>query len=257
MTTKDILANSKQDFSHSRENENVDATDSTYNSIISTISHELRTPVAIIKSNIQLLRKFSYNIDHSVLEESFSLCEESVDDVARFLDNIQLLNNTNKSRIEPIYSSFRVKTIIHHLYSKLALFSLDYQRVVLQWDLTDYEITSDKNYLSQILTHILSNALKFSKGKVQLTISTGNGEVSITVQDSGIGIPEDEVNSVFQPFYRASNAKHVSGAGLGLAIVHSLVEKLGGKILVSSSIGTGTTIKIKISNELSNQDSCN
>lgn len=257
MTTKGILANGRQDFDHSRENENVNANDSAYNSIISTISHELRTPVAIIKSNIQLLRKYSYNIDHSVLEESFSLCEESVDDVARFLDNIQLLNNANKSRIEPIYSSFRVKTIIHQLYSKLAQYSFDYQRVALRWDLTDYEITSDKNYLNQILLHILSNALKFSKGKVQLIISTGNGEVSITVQDSGIGIPEDEVNSVFQPFYRASNAKHVSGVGLGLAIVHSLVEKLKGIILVSSSIGMGTTIKIKIPNELSNQDTCN
>jgi signal transduction histidine kinase len=252
MITKDILANSRQDFDHPRDNENVDATGSAYNSIISTISHELRTPVAIIKSNIQLLRKFSYDVDQALLEESFSLCEESVDDVARFLDNIQLLNNANKSRIEPVYSSFRVKTIVHHLYPKLAQFSLDYKRVILQWDLQDHELTSDKNYLSQILTHILSNALKFSKGKVKLVISTSNREVSITVQDSGIGIPEDEVNLVFQPFYRASNVRHISGAGLGLAIVNSLVEKLGGEILVASSIGTGTTIKIKISNELSN-----
>lgn len=257
MTTKDILGNRKHDFDPSGRPENVKTIDSGYNSIISTISHELRTPVAIIKSNIQLLRKFCYNIDHSVLEESFSLYEESVDDIQQFLDKIQLVNNAHKLRIAPIRSSFRVKTIVHHLYSKLAQHGYDYQRIVLQWDLMDNEITSDKNYLSQILSHILSNALKFSEKKVHLTISTVNGGTSITVQDSGIGIPEDEVNSVFQPFYRASNAKHVSGAGLGLAIVYTFVEKLGGKIFVSSSIDKGTTIKIIISNELSNQDSCN
>jgi signal transduction histidine kinase len=257
VTTKDIQTNRRQDIDPSGGPEIDKAIDYGYNSIISTISHELRTPVAIIKSNIQLLRKFCYNIEHSILEESFSLCEESVDDVQQFLDNIQLVNNANKVRIVPICSSFRVKAIVHHLYSKLAQHGYDYQRIVLQWDLKDYEITSDKNYLSQILSHILSNALKFSEKKVYLTISTVNGDISITVQDSGIGIPEDEVNSVFQPFYKASNAKHVSGAGLGLAIVYSFVEKLRGKILVSSSIDTGTTIKIIISNELSNQDSCN
>jgi signal transduction histidine kinase len=106
------------------------------------------------------------------------------------------------------------------------------------------------------LLNILSNALKFSNGEVQLIISTSNGQLSIKVKDRGIGIPEDEMEQIFQPFYRASNAKHISGTGLGLAIVNAMVDSLGGKIQVSRSMEEGTTIQIMIPYETNNQDSC-
>jgi len=228
-----------------------------YSQIISTISHELRTPVATIKSNIQLLRKFSYYIDESILKESFLLCEDSVDDFARFLDNIQLLNSASKSKIYPVYTSFRTKRIIQHLYFRLARKNLDCHRILLQWNLKEPEIISDKKYLGLILFNILSNALKFSTEKIQLIISTYNHELSILVQDWGIGIAEEEIDMIFQPFYRSSNVKHISGTGLGLAIVHALVETLGGGIQVSSSIGKGTTIQINIPYVLPDEDTSN
>lgn len=252
MTIKDIHLNKYSDTNHPKVDGKAAFRDSGYNQIISTISHELRTPVAIIKSNIQLLRKFSYNMAEPVLEESFSLCEESVEDVTRFLDNIQLLNSANKSRIHPVFSSFRTKRIIHHLFSWLDQMNLDSHRVVLHWDLKDQEIVSDKKYLSQIILNILSNALKFSKEKVQLFIGTSHKELSIMVHDSGIGIPEHEIEEIFQPFSRASNVKQYAGTGLGLAIVHGMVENLGGEIQVSSDVGKGTVIQIIIPYELSN-----
>lgn len=246
MIIKDIHFNRALDFNPEGSNGKVHSIDPAYNQIISTISHELRTPVATIKSNIQLLRKFGYDIDGMIMEESFSLCEESVDDVARFLDNIQLLNSASKSRIHPVFSSFRVKKIIHDLYSRLAQINLDCHRIVLEWNLKDCEIISDRKYLNQILFNILSNALKFSNGKVELIISTADHQLSIMLKDGGIGIAEEEIEMIFQPFYRSSNIKHISGTGLGLAIVHALVETLGGGIQVSSSIGKGTTIQINI-----------
>lgn len=252
MIKKDIHINNMLDLNHSGNNAKATSGNTGYNQIISTISHELRTPVATIKSNIQLLRKFSYDIDGPILEESFSLCEESVNDVARFLDNIQLLNSANKSRIHPVYTAFRTKGIIHHLYSQLAQMNLNCRRIVLRWNLMDREIISDKKYLTQILLNTLGNALKFSNGKVELIISTSDHQLSIIVQDWGIGIQEKEIEMIFQPFYRTSDVKHISGTGLGLAIVHAMVENLGGEIQVSSDIGKGTTIKIIIPYELSN-----
>ena len=257
MITKDIHFNSEQGLNHSGKEGRKTTIEPGYHQIISTISHELRTPVAIIKSNIQLLREFNYEIDPLVLEESFSLCNDSVDEVVRFLDNIQWLNRSTKLGHHPTYLSFGVKRIIHHLYARLASMNLDFHRIVLQWDLKDHDIISDKQYLRQVLLNVLSNALKFSNGKVQLIISTSNGQLSIKVQDRGIGIPEDDMELIFQPFYRASNAKHMSGTGLGLAIVHSMVENLGGKIQVASSMGEGSTVKIMIPYETSSQNSSN
>lgn len=252
MIIKDIHLNKAISIHPSMINGTPPAGDPGYHQIISTISHELRTPVATIKSNIQLLRKFSYNMEGSILEESFSLCEESVNDVARFLDNIQLLNSVNKSRVHPFYSSFRTKSIIHHLYAWLDQMNLNYHRIELKWDLKDLVIISDKKYLSLLIINILSNALKFSKKKVKFVIRTYHHELSIMVQDWGIGIPEDEIEMIFQPFYRASNATHFSGIGLGLAIVRAMVENLGGRIQVSSTIEKGTIFHIIIPYELSN-----
>lgn len=257
MTIKEIYSNRTLDFNPCGKSEVTASSDPCYKQIISTISHELRTPMAIIKSNIQLLRKFSYTIDPSILEESFSLCDESVDQVSQFLDKIQLLNSANKSRIQPNYSFFRVKRIIHHLYSRLAQNNLDYQHIELHWDLTDHEIRSDKKFLNQILFKTVSNALKFSTGKVLLIISASHGRLSMIVQDWGIGIAEKEIELIFQPFYRASNVKYISGTGLGLAIVHSLVERLGGGIQVCSELGKGTTIQINIPYELPDEDTNN
>lgn len=251
MITKDIHFNNKLGLNHFSKEGNVTSIDPCYNQIIGTISHELRTPVAIIKSNIQFLQKFNYEIDPLVLEESFSFCNDSVEEVIRFLDNLQLLNSTTKSERHPAYLSFSVKQIIHHLYARLACMNLDFHRIVLQWDLKDHDMISDKKYLRQVLLNILSNALKFSKGNVELIISSANGQLSVRVQDSGIGIPEDEIELIFQPFYRATNAKHLPGSGLGLAIVHSMVENLGGTIQVSSLMGEGTTIQIMIPYETS------
>lgn len=252
MITKDIHLNREMGVHHFGKEGQLSSIDLFYSQIIGTISHELRTPVAVIKSNIQLLREFNYEIDPMVLEESFSLCNDSVNEVVRFLDNLQLLNRSTKPGRRPAYQSFGLTQIIEHLYARLSSMSLDFHRIALQWDLKDRKIVSDKQYLGQVLLDILSNALKFSKGKVQLIISSANRQMSIKVQDKGMGIPEEEIELIFQPFYRASNVLNISGTGLGLAIVHSLVENLGGKIQVSSSMGEGTTVQIMIPYETSN-----
>jgi len=103
----------------------------------------------------------------------------------------------------------------------------------------------------QILTNVCSNALKFSNGEVKLLLKTTSQELTIKIQDAGIGIPEEETELVFNPFYRASNARRIPGYGLGLAIVSLLTDFLGGKIYMSSIVREGTDIKIIIPCETS------
>lgn len=214
--------------------------------IISSISHELSTSVAVISSNIQLFQRFSYDISQQLRDETFFLCGESVKDVSRFLDNIQLLNSIHKSRLTLGNSTVDLKKIVRDLYLELKLMNLDHKRIMLKWHLKDKIIVCDKRLLIRILINALSNALKFSKEAVQLTISADNCDLSVTVLDHGIGIPERQIEQVFQPFYRASNARHIAGVGLGLAIVYSLVQKMEGEIRLSSEIDEGVILKINI-----------
>lgn len=231
--------------------------DPLYRQILSTISHELRTPMAVIKSNIGLIKKCEYEMDESLMKECFSLCDESVGQLEKFLENIQLLNTVRNSVIVPQLTTFKAKEIIQHVFFRLSNVNLDYRRIKLHWDLKDTYIESEKKFLNQIVFKLLSNALKFSKGNVKLTISTSDHQLSITVQDWGLGISEDELERIFHPFYKAPNVKNIAGTGLGLTIVHSLVKILGGNIQISSEIAKGTTIQISIGYGLPNENSGN
>ena len=218
--------------------------DLRYTQIINTISHELSTPVSILKSNIQMFKDFSFNVDQAIKDESIHMCEESVENVVRFLDNIQLLNTAIRSEIIPSYSSFKVKNVMYSQFKEMARLNLQYSRISIQWDLAVKVIFSDLLLLRQIVANLLSNALKFSKEKVFLFISTTPKQISIVVQDSGIGIPKEELAMVCNPFFRSTNAKKKPGVGLGLAIVSTLTKSMRGHLYVSSIIDQGTTVKI-------------
>jgi K+-sensing histidine kinase KdpD len=224
--------------------------ESGYAQVISTISHELRAPVSILKSNIQLLRMFSFEIDKELKDESLAMCEESVENIVHFLEDIQLLNSAGKTTIDPSFSNFNVKRIMHNQSVDLGRQNLNFSRVSVHWDLEDNFITSDLAFIQRIVFNLLSNALKFSREDVQVSISNSRKKLNITVNDNGIGIPDDDVELIFKPFYRSENAKRSPGLGLGLAIVSTLSKCLRGEIYVSSSLYMGTTIKVILPYEI-------
>jgi signal transduction histidine kinase len=217
-----------------------------YQQIISSISHELRTPVAILKSNIQFIKEFSFDMEQEIKDESIFMCEESIESIVGFLDNIQLINMAAKSQIVPVHSLFKLKHLIQKVNVDLEKQNLNYKRINVRYDVPISEVYSDFTLLRQILTSLCSNAIKFSGGEVDLQLKTTSHELILKISDTGIGIPEDEADLIFNPFYRASNARRVPGYGLGMAIVSSLTDYLDGKIYFSSVVRQGTEIKIII-----------
>jgi len=222
-----------------------------YKQIISSISHELRTPVAILKSNIQFIKEFSFDMDQEIKDESISMCEESIESIVAFLDNIQLINMVAKSQIIPSLSFFKLKQLVQKINVGLENKNLNYKRISVHWEMPVSDVYSDPVLVSHILSNLCANAIKFSGKEINLFLKATNHELTIKIQDSGIGIPEEEHELIFNPFYRGTNAKRVSGYGLGLAIVGSITDYLGGKIYLSSAINQGTSIKIIIPCETS------
>jgi signal transduction histidine kinase len=107
---------------------------------------------------------------------------------------------------------------------------------------------ADQSRLAQVLDNLLSNAIKFTPegGKVVVGVSSSNQTAHLEVSDTGVGIPEDEAERLFQRFFRASTAKDISGTGLGLSIVKSIVEAHGGTISVNSRVAVGTTVAVDL-----------
>ena len=114
-----------------------------------------------------------------------------------------------------------------------------------------YLLELDAKLFEHSLSNFVSNALKYSPNNTtsQVTLNYSKEAVSVSVKDKGIGIPEDELSHLFDPFYRASNAKDVNGTGLGTAIAKEYLELIGGEVSVESEINVGTEILIKFKNE--------
>ena len=109
-------------------------------------------------------------------------------------------------------------------------------------------LDADQMRLGQLLDNLLSNAVKFTPpgGVVTVTLSTRGDTVHVEVADTGVGIPEGEIDKLFDRFFRASTAATVQGTGLGLSIAKSIAEAHGGTISVASEVGVGTTFSVDL-----------
>jgi signal transduction histidine kinase len=223
-----------------------------YSRIINAISHDISNPVATLKSNIQLLRNNLSSNEKELNAEILCMCDESIEELVRFLDNIRLVNSVIKSSNQPKFSLFEIEHILSTLFLDLETVSLDHRRITVQTNLEFKEFSSDLDFLRRILLNLLTNALKFSRAEVILGISSIQSNLEFVIQDFGIGIPEDEIDQIFNPFYRGTNVKNTPGIGLGLSIVKVLIETLGGQLFLHSLIGQGTIIRIVIPNGCTN-----
>ncbi|MBE9017730.1 PAS domain-containing sensor histidine kinase, partial [Chroococcidiopsidales cyanobacterium LEGE 13417] len=118
-------------------------------------------------------------------------------------------------------------------------------------------ITNDSVRLRQILLNLLSNAIKFTEvGKVEVRVwELGSDRIAIAVEDTGIGIAPEDLQSIFQPFRQGNQTltRQHGGTGLGLAITDSLVKMMGGKISVESQLGEGTTFYVELPRQVGQQ----
>jgi signal transduction histidine kinase len=109
----------------------------------------------------------------------------------------------------------------------------------------------DRTRLEQVVDNLVSNAIKFGKGRpIEVTLAQEGDTAILHVTDRGIGIPEDKLATIFEPFERAVPDRHYGGLGLGLYIVRAIVARLGGRISVRSTAETGTTFTVELPREV-------
>jgi signal transduction histidine kinase len=213
---------------------------------ISNVSHELRTPLTAIKGYSEYLSdeiKGNSDLERAV----YHLNNESAR-LTKLVDELLLLSRIDSSREVFDLKRIDMSEVVLQTVKKM---ELKEQRsgVRINTEIeADIAVCADMEKLIQVIVNILDNAIKFSsKGSIVEVKLTQQEELAILeVADNGIGIPDEEIPKIFDRFYRADNAKSVGGSGLGLAISKEIVEFLNGTITVTSSIGDGTAILIKL-----------
>ncbi len=216
--------------------------------IIRLISHEMRTPLSIISSNVQLLKSFTYGLDEKMVKNTFLLCEEAISSLTKIIESINFINSAFKGDVTASYGYINLSSFIDEVVNHVSDSDFNKSRIVLTKEIKNDPFSTDKILLKRCLDNLLTNALNFSSEDVQLKVLSCENELIITIADQGIGIPAEEKDFIFEPFQRCSNVKMISGCGIGLPIVKMCVELLKGSLDFTSKLNQGTEFTIKIRN---------
>lgn len=214
---------------------------------ISTISHEFRTPLSIIYSNLQLLENHRFELDADTINDAFELSRMAVKSLLRVLDKVTVIDAVKKGKLEFKPALSDLKLLCSSLVKELNEMEMVPDRIDLLIGQIPDELWIDESLFNHIFTNLLLNALKFSDKKSRVKFEVymiSPGIAGFTITDQGIGIPEDEMNYIFEPFYRASNSKHARGSGLGLTVVGDCLKLHRGEISFESKTGIGSIFKV-------------
>lgn len=216
------------------------------NRFVSVASHEFRIPLSSISGYVKSiqLNPSLRDIDHVNLEA----IEKQVVHMKSLLDDILTIKKAENHALTARINSLEIVQFLTKLAEEVSANANHSHKVKLTFSDQQIEIRSDEKLLRNIFLNVLSNAIKFSPAhpEVIVSVTTVNHSIEIKVEDRGIGISEEDLQKLFEPFRRGSNATEIKGTGLGLYIARKAVEALRGEMQVKSTIHKGTTITISL-----------
>ena len=212
---------------------------------ISMVSHEFRTPLSTIQTASDLLFKYYEKLTEEMRIVRFQKIQSSIRNMVGLLDDVLNLSRADSGQLSLHSSELDLGVLCQEV--------LEEQSESRPWHNIEYRagercdtIYSDVRYVRHIISNLVSNALKYTPAGKKITVEVECDESGavISIQDQGIGIPEEDRGGLFQPFYRARNVGDIQGTGLGLAIVKRFANLLGGDIYVESELGEGSTFTV-------------
>lgn len=221
------------------------------NEFLSIASHELNTPITSLKLQLQMVRKTLLNSKdgHIALDKFTKSVDASVKQVDRLINLIQILLDVSRiqsGRFTFSFDKMNAQDVIHEVFERHKEILVN-SGCSLALDLPeDLTVVWDKIRIEQVITNLLTNAVKYAPGQVDLSMKEEDNYVVISVRDHGKGIPSNKLKTIFERFERATSNESVSGLGLGLFIVKQIVEGHMGKIEVFSTPGEGTTFTVTL-----------
>jgi signal transduction histidine kinase len=217
------------------------------------VSHELRTPLAVIIGYIECITDGLYGQLGSKHQEILDIVAKQSSHLKEMIDQILIYSRLDSNRHSIHLQEFSLNAVLSDLKETFG-FLCAQKGLDLSWELTpeSLEIQSDPAILKEILSNLLQNAVKYTDlGSISITVRhiPENHSITLAVSDSGLGIPEEYLSTVFEPFvqvHKTSTDRSRGGIGLGLSIVKKHVELIKGKITVTSQVGKGSRFTVTV-----------
>ena len=206
------------------------------------LAHELRTPVGNIlgEAQVALTRSRSANDYREVIESSVAECER----ISGIVDNLLFLARAEASDGQVQSTVFDAREAAERIAAYHRTVADDRQ-ITIQCD-GQGKILGDPNLFNRALNNLIENAIRFTPdgGEIRISIAETNGNTTVTVHDTGCGIPSEHLSRVFDRFYRVDPSRNSKGAGLGLSLVKSIVALHHGSVDIDSELGRGTAVTL-------------
>jgi signal transduction histidine kinase len=227
-----------RDITRFREAEELKST------FISVISHELKTPVALIKGYVSTLRREDATWDRKVVRDSLQVIEEEADRLTALIENLLDASRLQAGALSINLTDVALNTLAERIAERF-LTQTRAHTIKVEFPDNFPIILADEDRISQVLSNLVSNAIKYSPagGEIKITGQALPQYVVTCVSDQGPGIAPDDIPHVFDRFYRSSEAtRKTKGAGLGLYLSRAIIEAHAGRIWVDPKVGDGARI---------------
>lgn len=222
-------------------------------SSVTTIVHDLKTPITSIMGFIELLQKDDH--DEEKRQSFYNIIATESARLLKMVNDVLYVSRTSEQKSKENKTenneSCNIGVQIHKYVKELApLAEKRNINVDINMNAGNIYVSVPESKVARILTNIIENAIKYNResGKVFIDVSEEGSSVIIRIKDTGVGIASDELDKVFDKFYRSSTSKkmNIDGTGLGLAIAKDIVESYGGEIKVESELGKCTEFMISL-----------
>lgn len=215
---------------------------------ISMVSHEFRTPLAIVDGNAQILERLGARLTEEEMKQRLHTIRAAVSRTVNMMEAVLSSNLLKTGKLDLNRETFDIVELVRQLCEEQSNLARGHK---VSWEsgLADPSVYMDKKFMTIILTNLLSNAVKFTDqdtGEISVLLQSLPSGLVLKIIDNGVGIPEPEHDKIFDRFYRASTSSGVAGSGVGLSLVRELVTLHGGTISVKSRVGEGTQFIINI-----------
>lgn len=226
----------------------------TKSEFLANMSHELRTPLNAVIGYSEMLQEDAIADGNKQAADDLGKIQRSASHLLGLINGILDLSKIESGKLSVSNECFDIRVFFEDILAGMQpLFEKRGNRCSIEFHLEQYQVNTDKLKLKQIMINLLSNANKFTEnGQIRIVVERREDirsqDLSIEIRDSGIGIPQEKLTNIFDPFTQAdtSTTRKYEGTGLGLAITLRIVEMLGGTISVDSMEGKGSVFTVNI-----------
>jgi len=218
--------------------------------LVSTISHEFRTPMTTIRANAELIMMYleKQKIENlPLLQNKIDIVTGQIDRIVELMNKVLIISKEDVRKTNFLPIIFDLKQECLNVIKNSNFDHNEGRKVITTFDGDSFSVFADKNLMKYILSNLLNNAFKYSQGSgdVLLNVFITETKICVEIIDFGIGIPDEDQSKLFNTFFRASNTNGIEGSGLGLYIVKTFTERNSGSIKIESKLGEGTKAIVK------------